>query len=201
MLRGCGGYLKGLELKKSTVFSFNLTQYHSAVTLFLHIKTLIMKEVNITRYYGFAMFAIPNNAIIDHCEVSMSYGGNSPNHEKGYGSGIFLLFANVTVLPSSTFNVSIYQSIFHHNFEYNHEPENDGLADFSPMANAASLTILYFYNSFAVNVNAMQSNFISNQGVAAAGILIKHYNSALKSQTRIVNSTFKKISTAKSTKQ
>ena len=60
------------------------------------------------------------------------------------------------------------------------------------MVNAASLTILYFYNSFAVNVNVMQSNFISNQGVAAAGILIKHYNSALKSQTRIVNSTFKK---------
>ena len=64
VLRGCGGYLKGLELKKSTMFFFNLTQYHSAVTLFLHIKTLIMKEVNITRYYGFAMFAIPNNAIV-----------------------------------------------------------------------------------------------------------------------------------------
>ena len=49
------------------------------------------------------------------------------------------------------------------------------------MVNAASLTILYFYNIFAVNVNVMQSKFISNQGVAAAGILIKHYNGALQS--------------------
>ena len=59
--RGCGGDLKWLnamELKKSTMFPFELTRYHSAVTLFLHIKTLIIKEVNITRYYGFAMFAI-----------------------------------------------------------------------------------------------------------------------------------------------
>ena len=192
VLRGCGGYLKELKLKKSIVFPFNLTQYHSAVTLFLHIKALVIKEVSITHYYGFAMFAInPMNATIDHCEVSLSYGGNPLKHKKGYGSGIFLLFANDTELPSSTFNVSIHQSTFYSNFEYNHEPENICLTGLNSMVNAAGLTIYYIHNSFAVIVNVTQSNFYHNQGHAAAGILIKHYNSALQSQTRIINSTFR----------
>ena len=193
VLRGCGGYLKGLELKKFTRFPFNLTQYHSAVTLFLHIKALVIKEVKITHYYGFAMFAInPMNATIDHCEVSLSnYGGNHFKRKKGYGSGIFLLFANDTKLPSSTFNVSINQSTFYSNFESNHEPKNICFTGFNSMVNAAGLTILYIHNSFAVHVNVTQSIFIYNLANIAAGILIIHYNSALQSQTRIINSIFK----------
>ena len=193
VFKRCGGYLKGLELKKFTRFPFNLTQYHSAVSLFLKIKALVIKEVDITHYYGFAMFSInPMNAIIDHCEVSLSnYGGNHSKHKKGYGSGIFLLFANDTELPSSTFNVSINQSTFYSNFESNHEPKNICFTGFNSMVNAAGLTILYIHNSFAVHVNVTQSIFIYNLANIAAGILIIHYNSALQSQTRIINSTFK----------
>ena len=83
VFKRCGGYLKGLELKIFTMLPFNLTQYHSAVTLFLHIKALVVKEVNITHYYGFTVFAInPINATIDHCEVSLSYGGNHFKHKQ-----------------------------------------------------------------------------------------------------------------------
>ena len=160
VLKDCGGYLKWLNAIK-LINSTLLTQYHSAVTLFLHIKKLIMKEVNVTHYYGFAMFAInPINATIDHCEGSLSYGGNSPNYRKGYGSGIFLLFANITVLPSSTFNVSIHHSTFNHNSEYYHQQsEITCLTDLKhikktfPMFNAAGLTILYIQNNLVVNVN------------------------------------------------
>ena len=193
VFKRCGGYLKELEFKKSTMFPFNLTQYHSAVTLFLHIKVLVIKEVSITHYYGFAMFAInPMNAFIDHCEVSLSYGGNPLKHKKSYGSGIFLLFANDTVLPSSTFNVSIHQNTFHYNVEYNHETENICRTGCNPMVNAAGLTILYIHNSFAIKVNVMQSIFKHNLAHTAAGILIIHCNSALQSQTRIINSLFRK---------
>ena len=192
VFKRCGGYLKELELKIFTMLPFNLTQYHSAVSLFLHIKALVIKEVNITHYYGFAMFAInPINATIDHCEVSLSWGGNHFKHKKGYGSGIFLLFANDTELPSSTSNVSIHQSIFYRNYEYNHETENICFTGFNSMVNAAGLTILYIHNSFAVHVNVTQSIFIYNLANIAAGILIIHYNSVLQSQTRIINSTFK----------
>ena len=97
----------------------------------------------------------------------LSYGGNSPKHKKSYGSGIFLLFVNVTVLQLSNFNVSIHYSTFHHNSEY-YQSKNTCLADFKhnkkflPILNAAVLTIFYIQNSFAVNVNVMQSKFISN---------------------------------------
>ena len=200
VMRGCGGdfkWLNATELKKSIMFPFELTRYHSAVTLFLHIKTLIIKEVNITHYYGFAMFAInAMNATIDHCEVSWSYYGGKPlKHKKGYGSGIFLLFANDTVLPSNTFNVSINYTIFHHNYEYySSQSESTCLTDLKnyknilSMVNAAGLSIFYIQNNFAVNVSVTQSNFVSNH---AAAILVIHYNSVLQSQTTIINATFK----------
>ena len=117
--------------------------------------------------------------------------GTPVPRQKGYGSGIFLLFANDTMLPSSTFNVSINQSTFYSNFESNHEPKNICFTGFNSMVNAAGLTILYIHNSFAVHVNVTQSIFIYNLANIAAGILIIHYNSALQSQTRIINSTFK----------
>ena len=198
VLKGCGGYLKWLNATELINSAIYLTQYHSAVTLFLHIKVLVIKEVSITHYYGFAMFAINlMNATIDHCEVSMSYGGNSPKHKKSYGSGIFLLFVNVTVLQWSNFNVSIHHSTFHHNSEY-YQSKKTCLSNlkhnkkFLPVLNAAGLTIFYIQNSFAVNVNVMQSKFISNRATTAAGILVIHYNNALQSHTtRIINTTFK----------
>ena len=68
ILGGCGGYLKGLDVMKlinSTDSPLPFSQHHSAVLLFLHINTLLINEVNITYYYGFAVFAInPSNASI-----------------------------------------------------------------------------------------------------------------------------------------
>ena len=80
VLRGCGGYLKGLDVMKlinSTDSPITFSRNHSAVLLFLYINTLLINEVNITYYYGFAVFAInPSNASINHSEISISYGGN-----------------------------------------------------------------------------------------------------------------------------
>ena len=75
VLRGCGGYLKGLDtmnLINSTDFPLTFSQHHSAVLLFLHINTLLINEVSITYYYGFAVFAINlSNASINHSEISI----------------------------------------------------------------------------------------------------------------------------------
>ena len=69
VFKGCGGYLKGLDVMKlinSTDSPITFSQNQSAVLLFLHINVLLINEVNITNYYGFAMFAInPSNAV-DH---------------------------------------------------------------------------------------------------------------------------------------
>ena len=61
LFRGCGGYLKKLDVMKlinSTDSPVHFSQNQSAVLLFLHINTILISEVNIINYYGFAMFAI-----------------------------------------------------------------------------------------------------------------------------------------------
>ena len=77
VLRGCGGYLKGLDvmnLINSTDSPLTFSRNHSAVLLFLHINTLLINEVTITYYYGFAVFAInPTNASINHSEISSCF--------------------------------------------------------------------------------------------------------------------------------
>ena len=71
VLKGCCGYLILLNAIKLINFTL-LTQYHLAVTLFLHIKKLIIEEVNITRYYSFAMFAIITFTEMTFTKISLS---------------------------------------------------------------------------------------------------------------------------------
>ena len=102
VLRGCGGNLKGLDvmnLINSTDSPLTFSQHQSAVLLFLHINTLLINEVNITYYYGFAVFAInPSNASINHSEISISYGGK---HGMNRFCSIIFLFLLIVSLRVS----------------------------------------------------------------------------------------------------
>ena len=118
--------------------------------LFLHINTLLINEVNITYYYGFAVFAInPSNASINYSEISISYGGK--HGMNGFGSGIFLFLTDIIdVQPFTPFSVSINYSVFKTNYEFAHYPSVTCLSDLMklniehlPIANAAGLTVLY----------------------------------------------------------
>ena len=154
VLRGCGGYLKGLDVMKlinSTDSPLTFSWNHSAVLLFLHINTLLINEVNITYYYGFAVFAInSSNVSINHSEISVSYGGK--NGTNGFGSGIFLFFTDIIDVQTFTpFNVSISYTVFKNNYEFAHHPSVTCLStdlmklniERLPIANAAGLTVLY----------------------------------------------------------
>ena len=182
VLRGCGGYLKGLDVMKlinSTDSPLSFSQHQSAVLLFLHINTLLINEVNITYYYGFAVFAInPSNASINHSEISVSYGGK--HNMNSFGSGVFLFFTDIIdVQPFTPFNVSIKHTVFKTN--YAHHPSNTAcLSDLMklnierlPIANAAGLTVFYTQKKF-VEVILSQSHFISNYGGA---VLVMYFNS------------------------
>ena len=156
VLRGCGGYLKGLDFMKltnSTDSPLTFLQHQSAVLLFLHINTLLINEVTITYYYGFAVFAInPSNASINHSEISVSYGGKQGMN--GFGSGIFLFFTDIIDVQSFTpFNVFINYTVFKTN--YAHHPSNSCLFDLIkhniehlPIVNAAGLTVHYTQKKF-----------------------------------------------------
>ena len=156
VLRGCGGYLKKLDVMKlvnSTDSPLKFLQHQSAVLLFLHINTLFTNEVTITYYYGFNVFAInPSNASINHSEISVSYGGKQGMN--GFGSGIFLFFTDIIDVQSFTpFNVFINYTVFKTN--YAHHPSNSCLFDLIkhniehlPIVNAAGLTVHYTQKKF-----------------------------------------------------
>lgn len=96
--RGCGQYLRELDVMKfiNSTSPFHFAPRHSAVLLFLHIKTLFINKVNVTYYDGFAMLAInPVNTTIDDALISESYRGlHKYNYPVRYGSGMLLLFTD-----------------------------------------------------------------------------------------------------------
>ena len=199
VLRGCGGYLKGLDVMKvinSTDSPLTFSRNHSAVLLFLHVNTLLINEVTITYYYGFAVFAInPSNASFNHSEISISYGGKQGMN--GFGSGIFLFFTDIIdVQPFTPFNVSINYTVFKTN--YAHHPSVTCLSDLMklnierlPIANAAGLTVLYTQKNFTAKVYVSQSSFISNHGALTGAVLVMYFNSVTQSQTIISSTIFK----------
>ena len=199
VLRGCGGNLKGLDVMKlinSTDSPLIFSQHQSAVLLFLHINTLLINEVTITYYYGFAVFAInPSNASINHSEISVSYGGKQGMN--GFGSGIFLFFTDIIdVQPFTSFNVSINYTIFKTN--YAHHQSVTCISDLMklnieplPIVNAAGLTVLYTQKKFTAEVYVSQSSFISNYGALTGAVLVMYFNSVTQSQTVISSTIFK----------
>ncbi|XP_019848945.1 PREDICTED: uncharacterized protein LOC109580349 [Amphimedon queenslandica] len=76
VFRGCGSFLKNstiIDVINSTEYPFHFTQYQSAVLLFPYINILLIENVTITYYYGFAILAInPVNATMNSLTISVS---------------------------------------------------------------------------------------------------------------------------------
>ena len=201
---GCGEQLKRLavlESINSSVSPMHFSQNHSAVLLFLNINTLLINEVDITKYYGFAILAMnPMNTLISKCIVRDSYGGKGDTYQKGFGSGVLILFTDIIGVPSpGNCNVTIRQSRLFHNFDYYHS-RTESICDtyckdnqkHLPIYNAAGLSIFQLQNNFTANVQVTQSNFTSNRGILAAAVLVIYYNSVVnQSQVALSNIIFK----------
>ena len=199
---GCGEQLKRLaamESINSSVSPMYFSQYHSAVLVLLHINTLLIDEVNITNYYGFAILAInPRNASINNSIITLSYGEKGNLYQEDFGSGLFLLFTDV--LSSGTcYNLTIKHSILSSNFEY-YQSKSESICDsyhrnnnqkHLPIFNAAGLSVFHLQRKFRTNIQVVQSKFISNRGTLAAAVLVVYYNSVNQSQVAISKSTFK----------
>lgn len=97
VLRGCGGYLRGLDLMRSinsTESSFYFSEYHSAVLLFLNIGALHIMDIKIASYYGFALLLVNPVNVTGHC-IAITTSKSAQfisSHRKSLGSGIFFLF-------------------------------------------------------------------------------------------------------------
>ena len=205
----CGAFLR--DLNKSILSSINstaspvyLTEYHSSLLLFLHIETLLIKEVNMLSNYGFAVLAInPLNATMENVNVTSTKSAEFYIHKNmSLGNGVLILFIDESNLISSLNNhrMLIKKARFSYNIDYINsikcpsELSDLGHQKFSsiPVVNAAGLTILYTQQKFSANVQISSTTFTRNTGSYSGAMLVLHFNSItnFNSQTVIEYSSF-----------
>ena len=197
-----------LEIINSTSSHVYFTQYHAAVLVFTEISHLVMRDVSISQYYGFAIvvFNLPNGTL-DSINISGSQGiyiEKTAQHKNGYsvGSGVLLIYQDSLKALSYTsqYKLIITSSNFSYNF-YN--VANSGYLCVTklyklykhkhfkkPIINAAGLTIYYIGANTSVQANISQCAFAGNLSSIAGAMLVLHLETKTHSQTIIKNSQF-----------
>ena len=199
----CGAFLRDLDESimssiNSTTSPVYFTEYHSSLLLFLHIETLLIKEVNMSSNYGFAILAInPLNATIENINVTSTKSFEFYQQTNmSLGNGVLLLFIDENNVKSIQKNVLIKEARFVNNYDYIKSMKClsylDNLVHQEtitpiPVVNAVCLTILYTQQNFSANVQISSSKFIHNTGSYLGAMLVLHINSVTNSQTVIDN--------------
>ena len=204
--QGCGAFLRDLDENilssiNSTTSSVYFTKYHSSLLLFLHIETLLIKEVNMSSNYGFAILAInPSNAIIENINVTSTKSTEFYQQANmSLGNGVLLLFADENNVKNLQKNVLIKEARFVYNIDYISSIKclsyldnllHQEIFTSIPVVNAGGLTILYIQQNFSANVQITSTVFSHNIGSFSGTVLVLHFHSITNSQTIINNSTF-----------
>ena len=207
---GCGANLttldkEQLDIINSTSSLVYFTQYHAALLVFTKISHLVMKDVSILQYYGFAIivFNLPNGTL-DSINVKTSEGIEKEASKNGYsvGSGVLLMYQESpkTLSYTNQYKLIITNSTFSYNFDhiassgyvcvtdlYNSSIHKDF---HKPVINAAGLTIFYIQANTNVQVNISQCTFADNLGSIAGAMLLLHLETKANSQTVIKHSKF-----------
>ena len=175
VFRGCGGFLKNssiIDVINSTVSPFHFTQYQSAVLLFPHINILVIENVTITSYYGFAILAInPVNATMNGLTISLSTEHIITGHIYYIGSGALLYFTNDS---TEAHTVIISNSLITENIAANHyflkHPEY--IQNHRSVISTGGFTVYYTQTNYSANVSILKTSFIQNSGTV---LLVIHY--------------------------
>ena len=203
----CGAFLRDLDESilssiNSTTSPVHFTEYQSSLLLFLHIETLLIKDINMLSNYGFAVLTInPLSATIENVNVTSTKSAEFYTHKNmSLGNGVLILFTDESNLTPSLNNhrVLIKKSRFSYNIDY--IKSNKCLSDLSdvikltsiPVINAAGLTILYTQQNFSANVQISLTTFTRNTGSYSDAMLVLHFNSIanVNSQTVIDYGSF-----------
>ena len=208
---GCGANLttldeEQLDIINSTSSLVYFTQYHAAVLVFTDISHLVIRDVSIFLYYGFAIVAVNlPNSTLDSININASQGiEKAAQHKNGYsvGSGVLLMYQDSpkTLSYANHYNLIFTGSIFSYNFDYIGYSGYVCVAklynsyiykDFNkPIINAAALTIFYIQTTTSVQVDISQCRFENNLGSVAGAMLIIHLEANTRSETLITNSVF-----------
>ena len=206
-ITNCGTNLTTLnsEIINSTSSPIHFTKYQAAVLVFTGIASLMVDNVTITNYNGFAIVAVnlPNASF--NCLNITSNNNEMPAFKMiGMGSGMLLLFFdqtnNASRIKTTEYNLQISNSIFQNNYAFNQYYFQPHLSCSSevyhrynssmPVINAACMTVLHFQTDIPAGINFLNSTFQHCYGFLGAALLIMRLNSSLDSRTIIDGSHF-----------
>ena len=203
---GCGANLTTLDkdqldIINSTSSLVYFTQYHAAVLVFTEISHLVMRDMSLSQYYGFAIVVVN----LPNVTLDSIYVNGSQDFEKvGYsvGSGVLLTYQDSykTLFYTNQYKLRITNSTFSINFDYvtysGYVCVTDLYNSFiykdskKPVINAAGLTIFYIGPRKNVQVDISHCTFAYNVGSIAGAMLLIHLEPKKHSQTVIKNSIF-----------
>ena len=166
VFRGCGGFLKNstiIDIINSTVSPFHFTQYQSAVLLSRLINILLIENVTITSYYGFAILAInPMNATMNGLTISVSIEYFDRVISE-LGSGALLYFTHdytnhthTVIINNSLITKNIGDSYTKHFLKYSQNHHS--------VLSAGGLTVLYTQTNYSADVSIFKTNITRNFG-------------------------------------
>ena len=208
---GCGANLITLDKEQFDIINCTsslvyFTQYHAVVLVFTEISHLVMRDVNISQYYGFAIVAVNlPSGTLDSINVNFSQGIEKAAQQKsGYsvGSGVLLMYQDSpkTLSYTNQYKLRITNSNFSDNFDnvaysgyvcvtklYN---SYEYKYSKKPVINAAGLTIFYIGANINVQIDISRCTFAYNAGSIAGAMLLLHLKTKTHSQTVIKNSKF-----------
>ena len=194
-----------LEIINSTSSRVFFTQHHAAVLVFTEINHLVMRNVNISQYYGFAIVAVNlPNSTLDFIYITGSRGiEKTAMYKNGYsvGCGMLLIYQDSLKLLSYTnhHKIRITNSTFLFNFDYVAYSGYVCVTDVyifknkdskKSVINAAGLTIFYIGANINAQVDILQCTFVNNLGSVAGAMLVLLLETKTDSQTVIKNSKF-----------
>ena len=193
VFRGCGGFLKNstiIDIINSTAYPFHFTQYQSALLLFPHINILLIENVTITSYHGFAILAInPRNATTNNSIISESLtsfiASDFQLHELGSGTLIYFTHDyntdSHTVIMNNSLITENYVGIPSQNLDTLNQKM---LLDFY----GSGLTILYTQTKYPANVCIFKTNFTKNLGTVLFFLHYKtNYGTSVLDQVNVLS--------------
>ena len=183
VFRSCGGLLKSsilIDVINSTVSPFYFTEYQSAVLLLPRINILLLENVTITSYYGFAILVInPVNATMNSLTVSVlkKFLNHNITEDTYIGSGALMIFAedyNITGTHTIINNSLITENVENlRSAKYFEFPRN--VENHYPIISAVGLTVFYTQTNYTAIVSVLKTNFTRNYGTF---LLLLHYKTS-----------------------
>ena len=175
----------------------NFTHHDAAVLVFIDIPSLVVYNVSIVRYNGFAIAAVNlPNASFSYLNVGSSKEGELfSKYNNSLGSGVLILYHNNRMTsPSDTGNMMRYNLTFLKCTFSNNSAWHQLFYAF-PFLNvsiytASSITILLLETESPATVRILDSSFENCTGFCVGALSILQFNTSVDSQTVIDGSTF-----------